>query len=121
MSAQENRQLAMVLGIVGALFLVLEGLVDLVSGVAFVAFGHGDRALGPVEQSFLLIITGLLIGFFAILGRSRGEDRSMVSGVILVVLVVVGWLALGFSSGVLALLGSVFVLVSGILYLFAAH
>jgi hypothetical protein len=120
MTAAENRRLAMVLGLVGALLLVLEGLVDLVSGVVFVALGHGFRAVGVVEQSFLFVVVGLLIGFFAFFGRSRGDDRSVVAGVVLIVLVVLGWLALGFTSGILALLGSVFVLVAGILFVFAS-
>jgi hypothetical protein len=111
----------MVLGVAGALLLVLEGLVDLVSGVVFLALGHGFRALGAVEQSFLFLVAGLLIGFFAIVGRTRGEERSLVSGVVLIVLVVAGWLVLGFASGVLALLGSVLVLVGGILYVVASR
>jgi hypothetical protein len=117
MSSAGDRQLAMVLGIVGALLIVLEGLVDLVRGVVFVAFGHGYLGVSFVGQSVLFIVVGLLIGFFALIGRTRGGERSLAAGVILVVLAIVGWLALGFASGVLALLGSVFVLVSGILYL----
>jgi hypothetical protein len=120
MSAAENRRMAMVLGLIGALLLLLEGGVDLVSGVVFFALGHGYSALGAVEQSFLFVIVGLMIGFFAVLGRSRGEDRSLLSGVVLIVLVVVGWLALGFTSGVLVLLGSVFALVGGIVFVFAS-
>jgi hypothetical protein len=120
-AAAENRRLGMVFGLVGALFLLLEGLVDLVSGVVFVSLGHGYRALGAVQESFILIAIGLLIGIFSVFGRTRGEDRALASGVVLIVLVVVGWFALGFSSGVLAILGSVFVLLGGFFFLIATR
>jgi hypothetical protein len=117
MSSGGDRRLGMMFGLVGALLLILAGLLDLVSGVVFVAFGHGSRAFGAWSESVVLIVVGVLIGFFAFFGRTHDRDRSFAAGLILVVLAVVGWLVLGFATGVVPLLGSVFVLVGGVLFL----
>ncbi len=111
----------MIFGLVGAAFLVIEGLIDLSSGVIFLAFGHGLRAVGALDQAIVFIVVAFVVGFFAILGRERGQDRGLAVGLILIVLAVVGWLVLGFGSGVLAILASVFVLVGGILFVVAGR
>lgn len=121
MSADGDRRLGMIFGLIGAAFLVLAGLFDLVGSVVFLAVGHGLRALDALDQSIVFIVVGLLIGFFAVLGRVRGGDRTFVIGLILIVLALVGWLALGFGSGVLAILASIFVLIGGIFYLAAGR
>jgi hypothetical protein len=121
MTADGDRRLALVFGVVGALLLILAAVIRLVVGVVFLAAGHGYDAFGAVTGAVIFFVVGLLIGFFAVLGRSRSGDRSFAVGVILIVLAFVGWLALGFAGSVLAILAAVFALISGILFLVAGR
>jgi hypothetical protein len=115
MNAQGERRLAMAFGLLGALLLVVAALLDLIRGFVLLATGSGSYAFGTWSASIILIVVALLAGFFASIGRSR--DRSLASGVVLVVVAVAGWLLLGLASGVLPLLGSLFILIAGILFL----
>lgn len=121
MSAEGNRRWGMAFGLLGALLLILAGLLDLASGVILAALGSGPGAFGAWSSSFILLIVGLLVGFFSLLGRSRVRDRSFSAGLVLVVLAILGWLVLGLTVGVVPLLGSVFVLVGGVLFLAAGR
>lgn len=115
------RGLALLFGILGALFLVLAGVVDFVGGFVFLALGHGGSALGAWERSVIYVLVGVVMGLFAAIGHSAENDRRIAAGVVLVVLAAVGWLGLGFAGEVLALLAALFALVSGILYLVPAR
>ncbi len=121
MSAEGDRRLGVLFGLLGTALIVVDGLVDIIGGAVFLALGRGLRAAGAFDQGLLYLVFGLLVGFFVVLGRSRGEDRSLAAGLVLVVLVIVGWLVLGTASGLLAVLGSVLVLIAGILYLVAGR
>ncbi len=121
MSAQGDRRIASIFGFLGAAFLGVEGLVSLLLGVVYLTVGRGGRAFGAFDEALLLLAVALVVGFFAALGNSRGSERSLGVGVVLVVLAVVGWAVLGFGSGVLALLGTVMVLVSGIVFMVAGR
>lgn len=121
MSADSDRGLALIFGIIGALLIVVDGLLKVVGGAYYLALGRGPRALGVWESAVLFLVVGFLMGFFALVGRAGSGDRAVTSGAVLVVLVVAGWLVLGLTSGVLALLGSLLVLVSGVLYLLAGR
>lgn len=109
--------LAVLFGILAALLLVIAGVVDFVGGFVFLALGAGGHALGEWGRSVIDVVVGLLVGLFAVLGRSGDRDRSIASGAVLVVLAIVGWFGLGFGGELLALLASLFCLVAGILYL----
>jgi hypothetical protein len=119
--AEDERRLALILGLLGALFLVLEGLIDLFAGVVLLAFGHGLRALGAWDHAIILTIVGLIVGFFAVFGRSRAGDRSIAAGVVLIVIALLGWLVLGLPNGILGVLGSILAIFSGLLYLVAGR
>ncbi len=122
MSAEGDRRLGLVLGLLGAGLIVLDGLFDAVSGVLFLATnGRVFHSTGFWGQAVLFLVTGFLMGFFAILGRSRGPEHSLTAGVVLVVLVLAGWFVLGLTAGVLPLLGSLLVLIAGILFLLAGQ
>lgn len=121
MTAESDRGLALIFGIIGAVLIVLDGLLKFAGGAYYLAIGHGDRAIGVWSQALLFLVVGFLMGFFALIGRSGTGDRAVTAGALLVVLVVAGWLVLGLTSGVLALLGSLLVLVSGVLYLLAGR
>lgn len=119
MSSVGNRGLAFLLGLLGALLLIIAGVVDFVGGFVFLAFGAGGHALGAWARSVIDVVVGILVGLFAAVGHSGGSDRSLGAGVVLVVLAVVGWFALGFGGELIALIAALFVLLSGILYLVA--
>ncbi len=112
----------MVFGVISAVLLVLDGIVSIVRGFLFLALGYGFRLVrAELGQSILFIVLGLVVGFLALYGRSRGEDRSLVSGVALLVLAVVGWLVLGLGAGLLGILAALFALLAGVFFLVAGR
>lgn len=117
MAEGDVRNLAFVLGAVGALILILAALIDFVRGSVFFAVGLGGHALGEWARSVVYVVIALLFGGFAVLGRSGGWDRKVGAGAVLVVLAIVGWVALGFGGELLALFAALFALLSGILFL----
>jgi hypothetical protein len=116
MSEYSDRRLAGLLGILGAVLIALDGLIDLARGFYYLAI-RGPHVYLPFDQALVFFVLGLLIGLFSILGGLRREGRATVAGAVLIVLVLVGWLALGLSSGVLALLGALLALVGGVVFL----
>lgn len=116
MAADELR-LAMVFGLLGALLLVLEGLIDLIAGAVLIALGHGLAGLGTWQHAVVVLVVGVIVGLFTAYGRASTGDRALAAGVILVVIALVGWLAFGLAGGILGILGSLFVLIAGILFL----
>lgn len=112
-----DRRLGALFGLLGAALIALEGLFDLVRGVIYLAVGRGWHAFGSLDQAIILFVVALIVALFSILGGLRGAGRSITSGAVLVVIAVVGWLALGFASGILALLGGILVLIGGVVLL----
>lgn len=108
-------------GVLGALLLILAALVRFLLGVVFLATGHGYLGLGSITESVLYLVIGLVIGLFAFLGQQRGTDRAMLAGIVLIVLSIVGWFTLGFGGSLLALLGAVLTLISGIVFVVAGR
>jgi hypothetical protein len=117
MTADGDRRLAMIFGLIAAVLLVTAAILRLLVGAAFFVTGRELAALGSANEAVIFLVLGLVIGFFSLMGRSRTADGSLAVGVILVVLAVVGWLALGFGGSLLALLAAVFTLIAGILFL----
>ena len=117
MPAGDNRGIAVLFGVLAALLFVVAGVVAFVGGFVSLAVGAGGHALGDWGRSVLYIVVGLVVGLFAALGHSGDRDRTVASGVVLVVLAVVGWVGLGFGGELLALIASLFSLIAGILYL----
>lgn len=121
MTAEGDRRLGLIFGVIAAVLLIVDATLRFLVGVVFLATGHGLEAHTSVAEAVILLVVGLLIGFFAILGRSRDTDRGLAAGAILIVLALIGWLALGFESSVLAILAAVFALIAGILFLVAGR
>jgi hypothetical protein len=118
MTAASDRRLAMILGLISALLLVLDGIVSFARGFAYLALGSGYRAVGAaLGQSVVLVVVGLVVGILSLLGRSPGQDRAVVAGIALIVIAIVGWLALGLGYGVLGILAVVFAFLAGIFFL----
>jgi hypothetical protein len=116
-TADGDRRLATVFGLLGALLIALGGLVELARGVAYLTFGHAGHAFVPLDQALVFLVIALIVGLFSILGGARHEARPIVSGAVLVVLVIVGWLAFGLANGILAILGMLLALVAGVVFL----
>jgi hypothetical protein len=116
-SATENRRIAFILGILAALLLLISAFLHFVVGVGLLVTGAGRPGLGSLGASIVEVVVALLFGFFSVLGRSPGNDRSLAAGLVLIVLAVVGWAALGFGGELLALLAAVLALVAGVLFL----
>jgi hypothetical protein len=117
MENTSERAIGHLLGLVG-------GLLIIVGGIVAAAFGFGDlilgRALGgatALSEAIVLVVVGALVVLFAHMGEHAWRDRPLASGIMLVVLALIGWGILGFGTNVLALVGGVFALLAGVLYL----
>jgi len=117
MSEFGDRKVAAVFGILGAVLIGLEGLLDLARGVYYLSVGHLGRAYVPFDQAIIFLVVALIVALFSVLGGVPREGRGVVAGAVLVVIAIVGWLPLGIASGVLAILGALLVLVSGVVFL----
>jgi hypothetical protein len=112
-----NRSIGFLFGILGGIFIILEGLVDFVRSAFYLALGHPLFAWVVFSASVLFVILGIVLAGFALLGRSRGKERAVACGVVMVVLALLGIVILGFANGILGLLGAIFVLIGGIFYI----
>jgi hypothetical protein len=121
MTAEGDRRLGLIFGVIAAVLLIVDAVLRFLVGIVFLATDRRFAALGSVDSAVIFLVLGLVIGFFAILGRSRAADRSIAVGAVLVVIALVGWLALDFASSVLAILAAVFTLIAGILFLVAGR
>lgn len=121
MADWSDRAVGAVCGFLGAALLILDGLLDLVRGVIYLAIGRGLRAFGPFDQALVFIVIGGVVAVFTALGGVRRQSRAVAAGAVLVVVALAGWLVLGFGTGVLALLGSIFILIAGIVFLVTSY
>ena len=121
MTADGDRRLALIFGVLAAVLLVLDAVLRFFLGVVLLASGRAHAAVGSVGGAVVFLVVGLIVGFFAVLGRTRDADRSLAAGLVLIVLALVGWLALGFGGSLLAILAAIFALISGILFLVAGR
>jgi hypothetical protein len=117
MSEYPWKRLGHLFGWLGGGLLALGALIALVFGTVGLALGHPLAAVDAVSAAFVLLVVGGLAIVFASLGRREGIDGSAVSGVLLVVLALVGWAMLGLGANVVALIGALFVFLAGLLYL----
>jgi hypothetical protein len=104
-------------GLLGGGLIALGGLVSLLIGTADILLGRPYGAIGAASAAIVLFVVGGLAMFFAWLGHRDWSSRPLASGVLLVVIAVVGWFVVGIDSNLLALIGSLFVFLAGILYL----
>ena len=112
-----ERAMGHLFGLVGGLLILLGGLAAVVFGFVDLAVGHAFGAAGALGEAVVLFVVGALVVLFAHLGEHGWKDRPVVTGVLLVVLAAVGWAALGFGANLLALVGGIFALLAGVLYL----
>ncbi len=121
MTAQGDRRIAFALGLIAALLLLVTALLHLVVGIGFLVTGSVHTGAGSIGSAVVDAVVALLIGLFAFLGQARGSERSVLAGVVLVVLAVVGWIALGFGGDLFAILAALLALVAGVVFLLAGR
>jgi hypothetical protein len=112
-----ERTLGFGFGIAGAVLVAISALVRFVGGVVDVAMGHATSAADAWGGAFVFLVLAGVTGLFAYLGYRRWGTRPYTAGVVLVVVSLVSWLALGVDGSVLALVGVFLALVGGLLYL----
>jgi hypothetical protein len=117
MSNLSERRLGYGFGLLGGGLILLGSLVSVLVGVVDLALGRPYGALSSVSLAAILFVVGGLAMFFAWLARHDWGDRPLASGVLLVVIAVVGWAFLGLGENVISLIGSLFVLLGGVLFL----
>lgn len=104
-------------GLIGGLLIAIGGLVSLAVGAADLVVGRSMGALNSASEGVVLLVVGGLAVFFAWLGHRAWSSRPLASGVLLVVLAVLAWAVVGVGANLLALVGSLFVILAGVLYL----
>jgi hypothetical protein len=117
MEDRTERTIGHLFGLVGGLLVMLGGLVAAVFGIADAVLGRTLGAATGLAEAVVLLVVGALILLFTQFGVHGWRDRPLASGVLLVVLAVVSWGLLGLGSNLLALVGGLFALLAGVLYL----
>jgi hypothetical protein len=117
MEDTSERSIGHLLGIVGGLLIVVGGLVALAFGIADLLVGSAVAGAGAVSEAIVLFVVGGLVVLFSQMGERDWKARPFTSGVLLVVLALVGFVVLGLGANVVALIGGILALLAGVLYL----
>jgi hypothetical protein len=112
-----EREMGHLFGLIGGVLILGGGLFAIAFGITDLALGRLSHAAGSLAAAVVLLVVGALVVLFAHLAEHGWRDRPFATGVLLVVLPVIGWVALGFGANLLALVGGIFALLAGILYL----
>ena len=104
-------------GLLGGVLIAIGGLASLVLGTVELVLGRPHGALNAASEAVLLLVVGGLAIFFAWLGHGDWRLRPISTGVVLAVLAFLGWLVVGVGANLLALLGSLFGFLGGVLFL----
>lgn len=117
MSDLTERRLGWGFGLLGGLLIVLAAFVSVLVGTIDLIAGHPMGALGAGSEAIGWFVVGVLALFFSYLAARPWKDHPMTAGLLLVLLSIVGWAVLGLGGSVPALVGALFVLLSGLLFL----
>jgi len=117
MAEMTEQRLGYGFGLLGGALIALGGLVSLIVGTADLLLGRPTGAIGAASNAVVLFVIGGLAMFFAWLARHDWKERPLTSGILLVVLAVVGWALVGIDASLLALIGSLFAFLAGVLFL----
>jgi hypothetical protein len=112
-----EREIGHLFGLIGGVLVLAGGLFATAYGVTDLVLGHAAAAAAALGGAVVLFVVGGLVLLFAHLANHGWEARPVASGVVLVVLALVDWAALGFGPNVLALVGGILALLAGVLYL----
>lgn len=117
MSENSEQRLGYVFGLLGALLIGLGALVAVLMGAAEAITGRTVAAFNSESAAVVWFVVAGLAAAFAWMGRRQWSSRPLTSGVLLIAVAVVGWAVVGVSSSLLAVIGSLFVFLAGLLYL----
>lgn len=117
METTTEREVGHLFGLIGGILVLGGGLFATAFGVANFVLGHLAAAAASLGGAVVLFVVGALIVGFTHLASHGWANRPFAGGVVLVILAIIGWAALGFGSSLLALVGGIFALVAGVLYL----
>jgi hypothetical protein len=117
MAEMTEQRLGFGFGLLGGVLIALGGLVSLVLGTADLILGRPIGALNAASEGILLLVVGGLALLFSWLSHHSWSGRLVTSGVMLILVAVIGWIVVGIGSSLLALIGSLFVFLAGVLYL----
>jgi hypothetical protein len=104
-------------GLLGGVIFFLAALVALALGMVDLVAGGTVGALNAWSEAVLLVVVGGLTLFFSYLGHTSWRTRSFSSGLLLVVVALVGAVVIGLGANLVALIGVIFTALAGILYL----
>jgi hypothetical protein len=117
MSNITERALGFGFGVLGGLLIALAAFIGLLIGGFDLAMGRLPAAVDAESEALVLAVLGGLGMLFAFLGHRPWADRPVTSGVLLLLIAVLAWATVGPAESVLALVGILFVLLAGVLYL----
>jgi hypothetical protein len=117
MAEVTEQRLGFGLGLLGGVLIGLGGIVSLLLGTADLILGHPIGALNAASEGVLLLVIGGLALLFSWLGHRSWSGHPITSGVMLILVAVIGWIVVGIGSSLLGLVGSLFVFLAGVLYL----
>jgi hypothetical protein len=116
MAELTEQRLGFGFGLLGGVLIALGALVALAVGTVDLVLGRPLGAVNAATEAVLLLVVGGLAIFFAWLARHDWSAQPLTSGVLLVVTAVIAWVVFGVGGNLLALVGSLFVLLAGILF-----
>jgi hypothetical protein len=112
-----QRGLVAVLGAIGGILVILGGILGFLLSLGDQGFGpRFGMDSGALVYGIVAVILGFLILVFSGYTHFRGADRSIVGGVILIVLGVIAWAVVG--GWVLVAIGAVLAVLAGLLLCF---
>jgi hypothetical protein len=112
-----ERALGHLFGLIGGALIIVGGVVSAAFGAADLLLGHAFSAMGALGESVVLAVVGALVLLFAYLGEHEWRDKPVVSGILLVLLALISWAVLGLGVNAVAVVGGIFALLAGALYL----
>jgi hypothetical protein len=112
-----ERTLGHLFGLIGGALIIVGGVIAAAFGAADLLLGHAFAAMGALGEAVVLAVVGALVLLFAYLGEHEWGTKPVVSGVLLVLLALISWAVLGLGVNPLAIVGGIFVLLAGALYL----
>jgi hypothetical protein len=112
-----ERWLGHLFGLIGGALIIVGGVIAAAFGAADLILGHAFGAMGALGEAVVFWVVGALVLLFAYLGEHEWSAKPVVSGVLLVLLALISWAVMGLGANVPALVGGIFALVAGALYL----
>lgn len=112
-----EREMGHLFGLVGGVLVIAGGLFSTGFGVTELALGLGAPGAAALASGAVLFVVGGWILFFSHLEERGWRRRPVTCGAVLVLLALAGWAVLALGANVLVLVGGVFALLAGVLYL----